>query len=114
MRSLQYQIGRWFCPGRVPVNPSRFIRPEYPLRTYFYSDAASSTQLLRICQMRLAPPKFDFGQLPSSHIHYRADDLDGTGFTSLRFSDNVQVLDPPVWHQQAKFEVDSLRPGSSG
>src|SRR5580704_14902517 len=83
MRSLQYQIGRWFCPGRVPVNPSRFIRPEYPLRTYFYSDAAGSTQSLRICQMRLAPPKFDFGQLPSSHIHYRTDDLDGTGFISL-------------------------------
>ncbi len=49
--------------------------------------------------MRLAPPKFDFGQLPSSDIHYRADDLDGAGFTSLRFPDNVQVFDPPVWHQ---------------
>jgi hypothetical protein len=49
--------------------------------------------------MRLAPPKFDFGQLASSDIHYRADDLDGAGFTSLRFSDNVQVFDPPVWHQ---------------
>src|SRR5229473_8002206 len=31
MGSLQYQIGCRFCPGRVPVNPGRFIGPEYPL-----------------------------------------------------------------------------------
>src|SRR5258707_1193458 len=40
MRSLEYQIGRWFRAGRVPVNPSRFIRPEYALRTDVHSDAA--------------------------------------------------------------------------
>src|SRR6476620_655074 len=48
MRSLQYQIGRWFRSGRVPVNPSRFIRPEYPLRTYFHSDTAGATESLRV------------------------------------------------------------------
>jgi len=99
MRSLQYQVGRWFRPGRVPVNPGRFIRPEYPLRTYFHSDTTGSTESLRICQMRLAPPKFDFGQLSSSDIHHRAYDLDDAGFTSLCFSDNVQVFNPRVWHQ---------------
>src|SRR6266446_10250059 len=72
--SVQDQVGRGFRSGRVPVNPSRFIRPKYPLRTYFHSDTAGLTQSLRICQMRLAPPKFDFGQLPSGDIHYRADD----------------------------------------
>ncbi len=114
MRSLQYQIGRWFCPGSVPVNPSRFIRPEYPLGTYFYSDTAGSTQSLRICQMCLAPPKFEFGQLSSGDIHYRADDLDCAGFASLRFSDNVQVFDPRVWHQETKLNVDSFSPVTSG
>ena len=84
MDSLQYQIGRRFRSGRVPVNPSRFIRPEYPLRTHYESDTADSTQSLRICQMSLAPPKFDFAQLRGSHIHNRADDLDDVGFASLR------------------------------
>jgi hypothetical protein len=99
MTSLQDQIGRWFRSGRVSVNPSRFIRPEYPLRTDFHSDTAGLTEALRICQMRLAPPKVDFGELPRGDIHDRANDLDGAGFTSRRFSDNMQVFDPRVWHQ---------------
>jgi hypothetical protein len=76
MRTLQYQIRRRFRSGRVPVNPRRFIRPEYPLRGYFHSDTAGSTQSLRIRQMRLAPPKFGFGQLPSSDIHHRTFELE--------------------------------------
>jgi hypothetical protein len=39
--------------------------------------------------MRLAPPKFDFGQLPRGDIYYRSNDLDAAGFTPLRFSNNV-------------------------
>src|ERR1700730_16662878 len=42
MSSLQYQIGRRFRPGRVPVNPSRFLGPEYPLRISFPSDTTGA------------------------------------------------------------------------
>ena len=49
MGSLQYQLGRRFRPWRVPVNPSRFLGPKYPLRTSFHSDGAGSTEFLRIC-----------------------------------------------------------------
>src|SRR6267378_7358223 len=64
--------------------------------------------------MLFAPPKFDFGQLPRGDIHHRANDLDGAGYISLRFSNNVYILDPPVWHQQANLEVYSFSFGSSG
>ena len=47
--SLQYQIRRRFRPGRISVNPSRFLGPEYALRTSFHSDGAGSTEFLRIC-----------------------------------------------------------------
>src|SRR5229473_109785 len=49
MRSLQYQIGRWFRPGWISVNPSRFLGPEYALGTYFHSDTTGATESLRIC-----------------------------------------------------------------
>src|SRR6266436_5227036 len=93
MDSLQYQIGRGFRCGRVPVNPSRFIRPEYPLRTWFNSDTAGSTHSLRICQMRLAPPKFDFGQLPSSDIHHRTYELETAWVIFHHMSYDVDMPD---------------------
>jgi hypothetical protein len=89
MSSLQYQIGRRFGPRRVPVNPSRLLGPEYPLRTSFHSDKAGVTESLRVCQLHFAPPKFDFGPLPRGDIHYRADNLDAAGFTRLGFSNDV-------------------------
>src|SRR5712664_1821764 len=48
MRSLQYQVRCRFRPGRVPVNPGRFLRPEYPLRTNFDSNTTGATESLRI------------------------------------------------------------------
>src|SRR5580700_2102879 len=48
MRSLQYQIACRFRPGRVPVNPGRFLGPKYPLRTHFHSDTTGVTESLRI------------------------------------------------------------------
>jgi hypothetical protein len=48
MRSLQYQVGCRFRPGRVPVNPGRFVGPEYPFRTNVHSDATGATESLRI------------------------------------------------------------------
>src|SRR5207249_7691327 len=32
MRSLQYQLGRWFRSGGIPVNPRRLVGPKYPDR----------------------------------------------------------------------------------
>ena len=29
MRSLQYQLGRWFRSGGIPVNPRRLVGPKY-------------------------------------------------------------------------------------
>src|SRR5262249_29762516 len=43
MNSLQYQVGRRLRPGRIAVNPSRFLRPKYPLGTYFHSDTSRAT-----------------------------------------------------------------------
>jgi hypothetical protein len=63
--------------------------------------------------MRFAPPKFDFGQLPSGDIHYRADNLDAV-FTPLRFPHNVQIFDPSVRQQEAKLKVDSFCLAGSG
>ena len=49
MRSLQYQLGRWFRSGRIPVNPRRLVGPKYSLRACFHSDEASATEPLRVC-----------------------------------------------------------------
>jgi hypothetical protein len=48
MNSLQYQIGCRFRPGCVPIDPRRFLRPKYPLGTYFHSDTADAAEDLRI------------------------------------------------------------------
>ena len=48
MRSLQYQVECWFRPGSVSVDPGRFLRPEHPLRTNFYSDTTGPIESLRI------------------------------------------------------------------
>src|SRR6185369_851462 len=63
MRSLQYQVGRWFRAGRVAVDSSRFLGPEYPPGTSVHCDESGATEPLRVCQIRLAPPKFDFALL---------------------------------------------------
>jgi hypothetical protein len=63
--------------------------------------------------MRFAAPKVDFGQLPRCDIPDRANDLDAASFTSHRFSDNMQVFDPCVWHQETKLDFDSFSPVSS-
>src|SRR6266849_8956555 len=48
MRSLQYQMGCRFRSGRVPVNPGRFLGPEYPLRTNVHSNTTGATESLRV------------------------------------------------------------------
>src|ERR1700733_9395257 len=64
--------------------------------------------------MSLAAAEFDFGLHPGSNIHYRANDLDASGVTTLRFSNNVQVFDSPVWHQQANLKINTFAPGGGG
>jgi hypothetical protein len=64
MDPLQNQIGCRLRPGRVPIDPSRFLGPKHPLGTCFHSGTTGVTESLRICQMRFAPAKFRFGALP--------------------------------------------------
>src|SRR4029077_11841488 len=80
MRSLQYQIGRWFGAGRVTIDACRLIRPENPLRTYFHSDTAGSTQSLRICQMRSTSPKLGFGLFALLNVEIDADPAEYRSF----------------------------------
>src|SRR5260370_11477650 len=56
MDSLQYQIGRRFRPGRVPVDPGRFLGPKKPLSGYVHSNTTGATESLRIRYVRFAPP----------------------------------------------------------
>src|SRR5882724_1942443 len=73
MRSLQNQVRCWFRSGRVSVDPGRLLGPEYPLRTRFHPDEASATEFLRVCQIRLTPPKFDFASLVLFDVEVDAD-----------------------------------------
>src|SRR5580698_5404134 len=61
MDSLQNQIGCRFRLGSVSVDPGGFLGPEHPIGTSFHSGITGVTESLRICQMRLAPPKFTLG-----------------------------------------------------
>src|SRR5689334_6926185 len=58
MDPLQYQIGRRFHPGCVPVDPSRFLGPKYPLSTYFHSDTTGVAEPLSFRQVGFAPSEF--------------------------------------------------------
>jgi len=48
MRSLQDQFGRGFRFGRISIDASRFLGPEYPLRAHLHSDEAGATEFLCI------------------------------------------------------------------
>src|ERR1700753_3588018 len=93
VRSLQDQLWRRFRPGRIPINPRRFFGPEYPLGAHLHSDATGVAESLRIGEVGLAAPKFQFRALLCSDIHHRADDFDISVTTSLGLPDDMQIFD---------------------
>jgi hypothetical protein len=93
MRSLQDQIGRRFCFGRISINPSRFLRPEYPFRIHFQSDGTGATEFLRICQIRGIPSKLGFGFLAVFDI---VTDADPTEQRSIVRSERLGATEKPA------------------
>jgi hypothetical protein len=76
MRSLEYQIGRGFRPGSVPVDPSGLLGPKQSFRASFHGNKASAAESLRVCQVLFAPAEFDFGLLTLFDIEVDPDPVE--------------------------------------
>src|SRR6266850_2836371 len=101
MRSLQYQLGRRFRSGGIPVNPRGLVGPKYSLRACFHSDEASATEPLRVGQIRLASPKFDFDSLAFLDIEVDSDPVEDR---SVLRSKGLRAAEEPA---VAAFSVTS-------
>src|SRR6266850_3533400 len=101
MRSLQYQLWRWFRSGGIPVNPRRLVGPKYPFRAFFHSDEARATEPLRVGQIRLASPKFDFDSLAFLDIEVDSDPVEDR---SVLRSKGLRAAEEPA---VAAFSVTS-------
>ena len=76
MRSLEDQIGRWFGPGRVSVNPSGFLGPEQSFGASFHGNEAGAAESLRVCEVLFAPAELDFGLLTFFDVEVDPDPVE--------------------------------------
>jgi hypothetical protein len=94
MDSLQNQIGRWFRPERVSVDPIRFFGPKHPLDTRFHSGITGVAESLCFCQKVVITPQGFFDALPVLDVGHDAVPSDYVSIPISQWLSTVQM--PPI------------------